>query len=69
MAQAPSASKFTLNSRQLAAQAILLGYDDADLATVLSSARTNGFPQAGSSGFGVLVNADIATYTIGNNNL
>ncbi len=33
----------TLNNRRLAAQAILLGYDDPDLSTVLTTARNAGY--------------------------
>lgn len=49
MSQAKSSSPATLNNRRLAADAILRGYDDGDIATVLSNARTAGYPAAGMS--------------------
>ena len=43
MPQSKTTSSVTLQNRKNAAQAILMGYDDADVATVLSNAATNGF--------------------------
>lgn len=43
MAQAASASAFTLNSRRLVADAILKGYADTNVAAVLTTAASNGY--------------------------
>ena len=64
MAQAPSASFATLDQRARCAEGILLGYDDADLATILTSIQGNGYPVAG-KGMTFLANASVSTRVIG----
>lgn len=64
MAQAPTASFITQDQRSRCAEAILLGYDDADLATILTSIQNNGYPVVG-KGTTFLVNASVPTRIIG----
>jgi hypothetical protein len=43
MANAKASSKATLNNRRLAAEAILQGFADGDVGTVLTTARAAGY--------------------------
>lgn len=43
MSQTKTTNTTTLKNRRDAAQAIVWGYDDADVATVLTNAAANGF--------------------------
>lgn len=43
MANAKDATAAVLNNRRLAAMAILIGYDDTDVATVLTTAHNAGY--------------------------
>lgn len=56
MANAASASLEELANRQLAAEALLQGYADGDIAAVLSTADTAGFAAVGPQ---IIVNASV----------
>jgi hypothetical protein len=43
MPQTKTTNVVTVRARKTAAEAILMGYDDADVATILTNAAANGF--------------------------